>query len=246
MAISLEMSSDRKSNQKMQEIQEIALTIAAKTLNPAILSEEFLKFSGIVPSDWELAREPVLNPNLAQVTFQNGVSIVAQPRTITFVESLSNPENKEPKIPAIARQYVEKLPNADYQTLTISPKNIVPFPGDRDAVRRYITGTLLAAGPWQEFGQAPVQAGINFLYQLERCMFNLNINEANIQMPDQTTIPALLFAGNFVYNIASNSQQERLEQLGTAIDGWRTVLESFREVVNQRFLGQQATVFPAM
>jgi hypothetical protein len=234
---------DTQSSLQIREIQEIAITIGAKNLNPTMLSEEFLKFSGVVPNDWVLAKQPVLGPNFSQVTFQNGVGIVAQPGVINFVESIGAQEADELKMPTIARQFVEKLPNAEYRSLSISPKSVVPFPGGEDAARQYITGTLLAPGPWQEFGTAPVQAGLNLLYQLDRCQFNVSINQAVINLPDKTAIPALLFSGNFTYNIASNSPQERVEQVAKGISDWQSDLEAFREIVNQRFLRQQETVF---
>lgn len=231
---------------EIREIQEIAIAISAKNLNPTMLSQEFLKQTGIVPNEWELSKQPVLGPNLSQVTFQNGVSIVAQPRTITFMEAIGSKKITELNIPNIARQYVAKLPNAEYQGLSISPKSLVPFPGSQDGARNYITRTLLAPGPWQDYGNAPLQAGLNLLYQLDRCQLSLSINEAKIAMPDKSTIPALLFAGNFNYNTANNSPQERVTQLTKSIDDWETDLKAFQEIVNQRFLAQQQeTVFPS-
>ena len=39
--------------------QELAIVISVKTQNPSLLNEDFLKQTGIVPSDWKLARELV-------------------------------------------------------------------------------------------------------------------------------------------------------------------------------------------
>jgi hypothetical protein len=245
MTISLDSTLNPQSPPEIREIQEIAIALSARTLNPTMVSEDFLKFSGIVPSDWELAKQPILNPNLAQVTFQNGVSIVAQPRTITFVEVIGVKEATDLKIPAIARQYIEKLPHADYQGLSIAPKSVIPFPGGPDAARKYITGTLLSPGPWQEFGQAPLQAGLNLLYELGRCQLSLSINEAKLQIAERESMAALLFSASFNYNITSNNELERLKQLVEGIAQWQSDLDAFREIVHQRFLGQQASVFPS-
>jgi hypothetical protein len=228
---------------QIREIQEIAITLAAKNLNPAMLSEDFLKFSGIVPNEWELSKQPILTPNFAQVNFQNGVSIASQPRTIAFVETINLQAPDQLNIPKVARQYVEKLPHAEYQTLSISPKSIIPFTGGEDSARRYITGTLLAPGAWQEFGNAPMQAGLNLLYQLEKCQFSLNINEAKIQIGDRAAIPALLFAGSFNYNVAIDSEPERLQLLIQGLNEWQTDLATFRDIVNKRFLGQASQRF---
>lgn len=232
------------SSLQLKEIQELSIAINAAKLNPTMLSEDFLKASGIVPNDWELNKQPVLSPNYAQVSFQNGVSIVTQPRTITFLEMVGNKEPDTLKVSEIAQKYIEKLPLAEYQGLSVSPKSVVPLSGGTDAAQKYITGTLLAPGPWLEFGNAPVQAGLNLLYQLAQCQFSLSINEARLQLPDNTAIPALLFAGSFNYNITSNSDQERVQKIIEGIKQWRSDLESFREIVNQRFLAQQASLFP--
>ncbi|MDJ0510960.1 MAG: hypothetical protein QNJ64_17155 [Crocosphaera sp.] len=231
---------------EIKEIQELAIAISAKSLNPTMLSQEFLKQTGIVPSDWELGKQPVLGQNLSQVTFQNGLSIVAQPRTITFMESLGSKKPDELNLANVARQYVEKLSNAEYQSLSITPKSLVPFPDNNEGARNFITKTLLSPGAWQQYGNAPLQAGLNLLYQLDRCQFSLSINEAKIQMPDKSAIPALLFAGNFNYNLASENPQEMIAKLKQGIDTWQNDLNAFQEVVNQRFLAQQqqASLFP--
>ncbi|MEO1004362.1 MAG: hypothetical protein AAFW67_00655, partial [Cyanobacteria bacterium J06638_38] len=84
----LDMASAVNSLPKTQFIEEIALIIAAQDLTPTMMSPDFLKFSGIVPQEWELAQDPVLNPNFAQLNFTNGIGISAKPRTITISESL--------------------------------------------------------------------------------------------------------------------------------------------------------------
>ncbi|ACK70636.1 conserved hypothetical protein [Gloeothece citriformis PCC 7424] len=242
MVTSLGTNPDESSTLQIREIQELSISISAQKLNPTMLSEDFLKASGIIPGDWELNKQPVLNPNYAQVSFQNGVSIATQPRNITFVETLKNLDAVQ--LPELVHRYIEKLPLADYQGLSIGLKSVVPLSGGANAARQYITQTLLAPGSWQEYGQAPVQAALNLVYQLEKCQLNLSINEARLQLPDQRYLPALLFSGNFNYEITSNNGQERISQLNQGIDEWKTDLEAFREIVSQRFLGQQESLFP--
>jgi hypothetical protein len=225
----------------IKELQELSIAIAAKNLNPAMLTVDFLKYSGIIPNEWELSAQPLLNPNFSQVSFQNGLSIVAKPRQITFIESISSADKAAIQLPHIVGLYIDKLPLAEYQSLSISPKSIVPFPGSPDAAREYITRTLLSPGPWQDFGKAPVQAGINFLYQLETSQFTLNINEAKLQLPDQRSMAAILFSGNFTYNLPEEG--DRLTLLKQYLDEWPTDLDAFREVVTGRFLERQSKVF---
>jgi len=236
-------------------IEEISIIIAAQDLTPTMMSQDFLKFSGIVPKDWELAQQPVLNPNFAQLNFKNGINLTAQPRTIAISESLSGKNLENISISQIASQYIEKLPHAEYMGLSFSPKILIPFPNSPESVRQYITGNLLGSGSWKEIGQVPVQAGINLMYLLDKCQLTINISEARLQQPQKPPITALLFAGSFNYNINSeDSQGEKINQLTKFINYWQTDLEAFRKIVNDKFLGSdksdwgqsigEATLFP--
>ncbi|NET70124.1 MAG: hypothetical protein F6K62_03525 [Sphaerospermopsis sp. SIO1G2] len=49
------------------EIQELAIAITAKNLKPTIITPDVLKSTGIIPQDWELAREPVFNNFVVQL-----------------------------------------------------------------------------------------------------------------------------------------------------------------------------------
>ncbi len=238
---------------KIEFLEEIAVTIAAQNLTPTILSQDFLKFSGIIPQDWELAQQPVLNPALAQLAFQNGITIVAQPGTISISESVGNKMLKELQVPQIATKYVEKLPHAEYVGLSNSPKIIVPFPGHPEAVIQYMTQNLLARGSWQEIGTGILQAGINLVYLLDRCQLNITVNQVKLQQSQPSRespeipkgmaysnpyIAALLFSGNFNYNIATDDLQQPLSKLIQAINYWQTDFNAFREIVTQKFLAK--------
>ena len=232
-----EVASAVNSPNKTQFIEEISLIIAAQDLTPTMMSQDFLKFSGIVPQAWELAQQPVLTPNYAQLNFTNGVGINAQPRTITINESLANKTLAEINIQEVARKYIAKLPHAEYMGLSFSPKILLPFPKDPQAVRQYITGTLLGAGAWKRIGKAPVQAGINLMYYLERCQMTISISEAKLQKPNESPIVAILFSGNFNYNIdLSQNAESRMTQMSEFLNNWQTDLEEFRALVNQKFL----------
>ena len=217
-------------------IEEISLVIAAQDLTPTMMSQEFLKFSGIVPKEWELAQQPVLNPNFARLNFTNGVGIEAQPRTITFSEPL-NKQVAELAIHQVADRYIKKLPHAEYIGLSLSPKILLPFPDSSTMVREYIIGTLLGSGSWKRIGNAPVQANINLMYFLDRCQLTISISEAKLQKSQEQPITAILFSGNFNYNVlGENSAKDRTAQTLDFLSNWNNDLEEFREIVNHKFL----------
>ncbi|MGF1542431.1 MAG: hypothetical protein ACFCU5_18645 [Pleurocapsa sp.] len=220
-----------------QFIEEISIIIAAQNLTPTMMSQDFLKFSGIIPKEWELTQKPVLNPNFAQLNFQNGLSIVAQPRSITLSESLSQKNLTEVEIATVAVKYIEKLPHAEYVGLSLSPKILIPFPQNPTGVRQYITENLLGSGSWKEIGNFPVQAGVNLMYMLDRCQLTMAISEARIQPPQQSPMPALLFVGNFNYDLErSKGFSSKAQGLIALLDNWQRDINDFRAIVNDKFL----------
>jgi hypothetical protein len=220
-----------------QFIEEISLTIAAQDLAPSMMSQDFLKFSGIIPQDWELSQQPVLNHNFAQLNFTNGVSINAQPRTIVLNESLYNKQTTEITIHQVAGKYLEKMPHAEYLGFSFSPKILFPFPDAPQAARQYITESLLSSGAWKHISKVPVQAGINLMYYLERCQLTISISEAKLQKQQEAAIAAVLFSGSFNYNVTTvEKSSSRMTQMNEFLVQWQTDLEEFRDIVNQKFL----------
>ena len=219
-----------------KSIEETSLVIAAQGLSPTMMSIEFLKFGGIVPQEWELAQQPILNPNFAQLSFTNGVRLEAQPSSINLSEPISDSQGLT--IPQIAEKYIQKLPHAEYAGLSFSPKILFPFPEDPGAVRDYITGTLLGSGSWKRIGLAPVQAGINLMYLLDRCQLTISVSEAKLQKPQEAPIMAILFSGSFNYNVnlGANSGENPAGQIINFLKNWQNDLTEFRAIVNREFL----------
>ncbi|WP_143288277.1 hypothetical protein [Calothrix rhizosoleniae] len=222
-------------------LQEMAITIAVQKNNPTILAPDFLKYTGIVPSEWELAREPVRNNSVAQVTFQNGISIVSQFNRIIFSEVIATKEPQDIEVNTIARRYVEKLSQAQYQGIGINFGGYVLFAQSEQASRDFILNNLLQPGPWSEFGNAPVQAAMKFSYTLEGKQLNLEVNQAAIKFPDKKLVPAVLFSGNFNYSLSKEGENNQVDNIVKAIAGWQTDLDTYKEVVNTKFFNPETS-----
>lgn len=218
------------------EIQEFVIAIAVKQQNPTVLTADFLKYSGIVPNEWELARPPILTNAAAQVVYQNGVSVVAEVNRVVFSELIGTKEAQELAIPAIARKYIETLTQVSYQAISLNFRGYVMFEQNNNTPRNYIFGNLLKQGPWQNFGTAPVQAGLRFIYTLQETQLFLDINEVGLQLPDQSLLPAILFSANFSHQIAQEDANKRLADLIQVIGNWESDLETYKQVINDKFL----------
>jgi hypothetical protein len=214
------------------DVQELAIVIVAKQHTPALLNLEFLKCSGIIPADWELARQPIHHTQVSQLLFQNGVSLVAQGNQVIFTELLGSKSLDAVTIANIARRYVEALPQAEYSAAGLNIKGFGLAPDQPDLAHHYLTRMLLSPGAWQDYGQEPVKVGVNFVYTLDGRRLHLSVNEVTLQQqPEGQTLQSLMFDGNFEYRIT-----EGTSQVLQAIQNWQEDLSNYRDLVNTKFI----------
>lgn len=233
------MTIDNQFNQNKlpKQMEEISLMIGIKNLSPSMVSAEFLKMSGITPGDWELAQQPMVTPNGSQITYKSGVKIIVQPGIINFVEGLGTKSLNDLSFAKVAIRYIEKFSNAEYQGLSIAPKIIAPFSGDEMAGKRFINEELLKKGAWSDFEGIEPQAALNLFYQLQDYTLAVNINPARLQQSNNMVVSAVLFAGNFTYRFEGvEGGASRLQELINKINGWENNLNTFRMLVNEKFL----------
>lgn len=229
-------------------IQDISIVLAIRNYSSTLLTPDFLNGSGVIPTDWELARPPVISPRGTHIIFKNGIRMSAQSEMVSFSQGISN-HLDEIQIADIARRYTAVLPNLDYRAVGLNPQRFVTFEGQPDAAYEYITETILAQGSWQNFGTAPMRVGINLIYTLESRQLRLGINEVKLKMLEEE-VPAVLFAGNFHHEVGGELGVERLENLNQAIAYWQQDLAAYEELIDSQFLAQTTgnaiSVFPAL
>jgi hypothetical protein len=215
--------------------QELAIVISVKTQNPTLLNEDFLKQTGIIPSDWKLAREPVYTDRVAQIVFENGFSIAAQPDRVMFLEAVGDKEIDTINAGEVAQKYVTTLRLADYQAVGINFRSYVAH-NSPEAASEYINTELLAAGNWQDYGTGTVRASLNLVYDLPERQLNLSVNEASIQFPEQPATPVVLFAGNFSYDASAIPADDKAAEIAKVIGNWKQDLSEYTALISNRFI----------
>ena len=224
-------------------VQELAIVIAAKDLKPSIITPDFLKYSGIIPGEWEFASKPVVNNNGARFSFKNGLNIIAEPNRVVVAETISqkldasrnaNKTTETILTPSIISKFTQALPNLDFQAVGINPRGFVAF-GEEDAANKFITQKLLAPGAWQEEGEETMRASLNLIYKLKRAPLALNITEAALNQKEKK-IPIVIFSGSFSYQVAGNSNEQKLGYVNQVIGNWFTDITAFSSLVNDKFL----------
>ena len=183
-------------------LQELGIVVAMQQPNPNLVTEEFLKLSGIIPQTWQLARQPVNNERVSQLLFTNGVSIVTEPNRIMFGESIGDKEIDTLTVATVAQNYLNIFKQSNYQAVGINIRSYSPQ-SSRLVATQYINHQLLADGSWQNYGTAPIQAALNVIYTLDYRQLTLSINAAEIQFSEQEIMPIILFSGNFSYDLTT-------------------------------------------
>jgi hypothetical protein len=213
-------------------VQELALVIAVNNHDPLMVGEAFLKQTGIIPSDWQLAQKPYLSQQATQLVFDNGMSIVAEPERIVFSQALAERELSTIKIGEIASKYAAILKKADYQSIGINFRSFIPQIS-YEAAQTYISQYVLAPASWQQIGTAPVRTNVNLNFSLNGRQLTLSINPAAIQFPEREPMPVILFGGNFGYPLDA---ADKLAQLTETIERWHVDLSEYQQLIDRHFL----------
>jgi hypothetical protein len=223
--------------------QEVAIVIAMTSQNPSLLSEDFLKYSGVIPSDWQLERPAVYNQQVAQLVFTNGFSIALQADRVMFLEAIGDKELEETVIGDTASKYVEALKLADYQAFGVNFRSYVSYGNDEAAATDFVNSKVLMPKNWQSVSKKPVRATVNLNYELDNSkMLNLSINEASIQFPEKEAESIVLFSANFNKDLKSLDGSERIQAIQKLNQDWQKDLGTFTSLVIEEFLGGSAPI----
>jgi hypothetical protein len=223
-------------------LQELGIVVAMQQPNPNLVTAEFLKLSGIIPLNWQLAREPINNDNFSQLLFTNGVSIVAEPNRIMFGENIGDKDINSLTVATIATKYLDIFKLAQYSAIGINIRSYSPQTNLQTATN-YINQQLLGNGSWQNYGIAPVQSSFNVVYTLAGRQLNLDVTAAGIQFAEQEVTPVILFSGNFSYNLATSELDNSLAAASQVLASWQNDVSAYCELITDRFLySQQPTV----
>lgn len=216
-------------------IRELSVVIAAQNHNPTILNPDFLWLNEIAQADWKLASAPVCVEPFAQVEYTNDISVVSEPQKIVFTQGGEILSQDGILVVEMAHRYVRAVPHVDYRAVGINPKGDIGFETE-EGPRRYIMEKLIAAGPWQDYGQGPARASAIFVFELEASKLFLRIQEAKRKGPNDASAPVVMFSGNFQYGLAESKRDEMLKALGEILDNWRACWAEYTLLVNSVFL----------
>lgn len=216
------------------QLQELNFTLLTKDFNPAIFTLTTLQNNAIIQSDLELAENPIYSNSGVKYVFNNQIRLIAQPHRIIFAETINNKRLQDIHLPKIVSKCLQTFTQIDCQAFSIKPSGYAPFNSDLEA-RKYMSQGLLAFNSWQKLQNREISAvGLKLAYPYKTGNFHLDINQANVEVSGRQ-IPAVWFAGNFIYQLSGQDSTERQSHMNMVLD-WQSDIQNFQDFINNELL----------
>jgi hypothetical protein len=221
------------------DLRQFELVLVVEKHNPLLLNPEFLKVKGIIPYHWELAQPPTYNEGVALTVFQNGVYIAHRGNAIAFFEDARAKTLDELEVPEVVYRYIEKLPQENYQAVGLNLEGHTLF-DSQDTARSYLQEILSSGDRPHPSDHNLVQAIASFIYKLDRGVLTLTVRNTDLQLSETEQVPVLLFAANFHRDLSKLPDSERVHELSEIIENWQDDVETYQDIVNNKFLAQNS------
>lgn len=169
---------------------DVSAVVVAQMHNPTVLHPAFLSKEGIVPNDWALGEEPISTPALAQVMYQNGLSIVVQPARMA-VKIENRPRTIANRIITdVTSAIIKKLPYVPYKAVGLN----YTFFKSMDRADDFIVDELISSRISQSEQFRPTVADIKILFAVEQAQSTLQFSAGKVQKPNWSELRAGMFA----------------------------------------------------
>ncbi|NJO50647.1 MAG: hypothetical protein HC840_15730 [Leptolyngbyaceae cyanobacterium RM2_2_4] len=221
------------------DMRRFELVLVVEKHNPILLNPEFLKVKGIIPYHWELAQPPTYTDGVALTVFQNGVYVAHRGNAIAFFEDIRAKSLDELEVPEVVYRYVEKLPQENYQAVGLNLEGHTLL-DSQDAAKSYLQEILSSGDRPHPSDANLVQAIANFIYKINRGVMTLTVRNTELQLSETEQAPVLLFAANFHRDVSKVPKAERVQELSEIIENWQDDVETYRNIVNNKFLTQSS------
>ncbi len=90
---------------------ELSVVLVATSNNPSIINPDFLVDNHIIDDDRQLQESPVTTPVFAQVVYEGGLTVRADPERVMFVQSASGTSLNSIICPKMAEGYARAVPH---------------------------------------------------------------------------------------------------------------------------------------
>lgn len=216
----------------MLKLVNFSIVVVAEHHNPTILNPDFLARNGIVPDEWgwKLSADCFSTPPLAQVKYENGVSLLCEQSKLQVVDGGENVDPAHSPVDAIVTRYLHTLPHVGYTGLGVNFKAMTPC--EQPSI--YLMERFLKEGPWSDPSQRLEDMGLQLMYAIDHGRLRLSLDAGEVS-PDekQDGQTAILAGANFHHDLSGNTPVDQVEQfLKRKTDYWQRFQSMVSKIVD--------------
>jgi hypothetical protein len=216
----------------MIELTHFSVVVLAQAHNPTILNPDFLKHNNIVSEKFTV-KNFICTPPIAQVSYAEGISIVAEFEKIQFIDETAERLPNQSPIPTIAIKYIETLPHVNYTAAGINFMGHFKFK-NAESVRTFIIKKFVKGGPWLLSKDEIVDVGLNFVYSDGNMKRTININPGEYKKAGNEPIPVIALR----YNQHFEAKDKDRRSIEAFIADWEKAFSQYAIFDKQIFAGE--------
>lgn len=211
-------------------LTNFSIVVLAQAHNPTILNPDFLKNNKIVDASFT-PKDVYCTPPVSQVSFYEGVSIIAEFERLQFIDYVSERIPHDSSIPEIAKKYISTLPHVRYSAVGINFAGHY-FWENKAAINTFLTDKFIKDGHWLSAGDKLSDIGLKFVYLFGKTKCTVSIESTRISRKENEKIPVILINANYNLDVKDNNIQE----IKSFISDWK--------IQNERFTSFLEKIFP--
>ena len=210
------------------DLIEFSIVLVATSNNPSILNPDFLFHNDIVDVSHKVRDPRISTPAFSQVTFEDGLTVKADPDRVVFEQRGSKLTTEAIVCPEIARRYLEEVPHVPYRAVGINPK------GHRRSASQAghrVADALIDHGAWMSFKDLTPEIQLKAVYRYSDRTISMDIAEAERRGQGPKPIPGMLFQANIHREIQATDATKRIQAISSIFSSWTDDLEDFLSLV---------------
>ena len=169
-------------------LHSVSIVVTAEFHNPSILNPDFLKFQGIVPTDWEPALA-ITTPQCSNIRFQNGIEWTVDQSKLEVVEICESQFRDSYLAYDLVVSCINRLPHVPYRSLGLNYVVAAPM----DDPQEWLTKQYLKDGIWLD-GEPAVRSMVPkfTLEASEGVLCFLSLDAGKSKLGNHQPVPAVI------------------------------------------------------
>ena len=212
-------------------LTNFSIVVLAQAHNPSILNPDFLKNNKIVDANFT-PKDVICTPPVAQVSFHEGISIIADFERLQFIDHVSERIPHNSQISEIATRYISALPHVRYTAIGINFIGHYLCKSTNNA-SSYISDKFIKEGFWLSAGDELTNVGLKFVYLFGKIKCTISMESAEVIKPETGKVPAILINANYNLDVKDSNIQE----IKAFISDWKIQNERFNGFLEKIFSG---------